>query len=161
MIHRDHELNKRMKNRVLSNRKMFNFFPQSHPVSKLDSLIFAARIEETGLTVSEDELIENLSKELFYLDDGVIKNEAKSILSLGLRIDFLEKTTIEPNQYRIKAKSYRADKLAQIFEEKWIKNQLEEELDGMKETAIEEIQSKYKTERQKDRELGDFGFEVN
>ncbi len=158
MMHRDHELNKAM-NHALSNRKMFNFFPQSHPVSKLQSIFFAARIGETSLIVSEDELRENLSKELFYVDDSVIAKEAKSILSLGLKIDFLE-TILGTNQYRIKAKSYRADRLEQTVEVKWIKYQLDEELKEKKELAIQEIQSKYSAEKRKDRKLGDFGIRV-
>lgn len=156
MMHRDHELNKSM-NHAQSNRKMFNFFPQSHTVSKLQSLISAARVGETGLIVTEGELKDNLSQDLFYMDNTAIEEEAKLVLDFGLKIDFLE-TTADKYQYRIKAKGNRRDKLEQILEEKWINRQLNDELEREKEMVIQEIQLKYKVEKQKDKKLGDFGF---
>ncbi len=160
MMHRDHKLNEAL-NHAKSNRKMFNFFPQVHPLSKLQSLLSAAKVGDEGHIIIESELKEYLSQDLFYMDDAAIEEEVKSIIDMGLRIGFLE-TTIEKDYYHVKARGNKRDTLERQLVDKWIKNQLDDELKARKYRVTQEVQAKYKAKRlQEYRTLRDFEEPTN
>jgi hypothetical protein len=155
MMHRDHKLNEAL-NHAKSNRKMFNFFPQVHPLSKLQSLLSTAKVGDEGHIIIESELKEYLSQDLFYMDETIIEEEVKSIIDLGLRIGFLD-PTIEKNYYHVKARGNKRDTLERQLVEKWIKNQSDDELKARKERVVQEVQTKYRAKRlQEYKTLGDF-----
>jgi len=148
MMHRDRDLNKALQ-RVPSNRKVFDVFPQAHSFSKLTSLLRVARPGATGLIVAKEELQDLLStKDLFYMEDEFIKKEIELILSMGEKMDFLEWSP-EDNAYRIKARGTKRDTLETALEEKWIKNQLEIDLEKYKQKRLLAIQEDFIKERKK------------
>lgn len=148
MMHRDHELNEAL-SQAKSNRKMFNFFPQVHTVSKLQLLLSAARVGDAGHIIINSELKECLSQDLFYLDEAAIEEEVKSIIDIGLNIGFLE-TTIEKDYYHVKARGTKRDTLERQLVDKWLKNQIDDRLKVQKEQVTQEVRVKYKAKRLKE-----------
>ena len=129
MMHKDKLLNTALDptKHTQSNRNAFSIFPQGHVYLKLCSLIRSARSGDSGLVVSREELKSDISQDLFYMDDIYINKETDQILLKGKEIDFLECTEID-NIYKIKARGTKRGTLEDQLEEKWMKNQLDQDL---------------------------------
>lgn len=147
MIHGDSELNKQLLAHAPSNRRTFNYFPQGHIFSKLQSLLLAIKIEGNGKIILKEELKRNLQQDLFYAED-TIDDAIGVLLSKGVEIGFLE-FDCAGSVYRIRGKGYRADILERVLEDKWIGKQLSAELETNKEKEIEKLRAEVDEEARK------------
>jgi hypothetical protein len=129
MMHKDPQLNRALDplKHIQSNRNAFNVFPQGHVYTKLCSLIRSARPGDSGLVVSKEDLKKDISQDLFYMENNYIDKETDHILQKGIEIDFMEWIEAD-NIYKIKARGTKRKILEEQLEEKWIKNQLEQDL---------------------------------
>lgn len=130
MIHKDPLLNSELdpSKHTESNRNAFSIFPQVHAYTKLCSLISSARPGDSGLVVTKEELQRVISQDLFYMSDIYINAETDYILHKGMEIDFLESTEVD-DIYKIKARGIRRKILEGQLEVKWIRKQLQNDMD--------------------------------
>ena len=154
MLHSDNVLNTAL-NHVTSNRKTFNYFPQGHTFSKLQSLLSAIKISrESQKVIMKDELKRNLAQDLFYAEE-MVDTAVESLLSKGLEIGFLE---VDQNTgtYLIKGRGYRADILEGVLLDKWMGKQLGADLEEDIKQGIERLKTEINAEAQKTKKLGDY-----
>jgi len=141
-------------NHTESNRNPFSIFPQVHPYIKLCSLTRLARSGDSGLVVAKDELKRDIAQDLFYMDDTYVDKETDYIIQKGEEINFLE--GIESDIYKIKARGTRRKTLEDQLEEKWIKNQLDLDMDKSFETKKLLLRQDFIERRGKIRTIFDF-----
>jgi len=104
--------------------------------------------------VAKDELKRDIAQDLFYMDDTYVDKETDYIIQKGEEINFLE--GIESDIYKIKARGTRRKTLEDQLEEKWIKNQLDLDMDKSFETKKLLLRQDFIERRGKIRTIFDF-----
>lgn len=143
MLPMDKELSILMKRPIPSNRRIFTFFEQGEMYSKLEALIYFARIGESGHIINKDDLIPALEKDFFYQNVEFLEEQARSLLKKGEEIGFLEWQQKE-SAYKIKAQGNRAQVLANSLLTKWLAYQLNKDLEKKKNLATLELRESYR-----------------
>lgn len=134
-------------NRALSNTETSHvfktFFLDSHPVAKMLVLTIVDKGKDKGLFAIED-LLALVREELDYLDESVVREEARRILQLGQTIGFV---VPDQDKYRITSRSKKANVRESEMKDAWIRWSLQRDETQEIQEALKPIREKYSKER--------------
>lgn len=157
MLHGSKELNDVLKGRgFATNRKCFEVWPNSHPVSRLRSLISSANPTEDGYVIREGVLQVNLSSvDLFYLGAAAIGTQVKSLIDLGLRVGFIQAGEAS-GEFEFTLKTRNPSSLERDMEKKWIEYAITDRRETERNRRVEELREVLLRKKAAHPELSEF-----
>lgn len=141
-MHRDHHMRQELSKRAATNRRAFSFFRSSHEFSKLTTLIYTSTPVDKVHVVQDSNLVDSISKDLFFEDRALILEEAESSLKRGYSIGFLRATSVS-GQYEITSRVNSGSAMEKALLKKWLNSQIQSDLQKQIDKGREEVQSKY------------------
>ena len=153
MMHMDPSLRKVFEGSkpIACSRVMINYFPQSYEFNKISVLLEVAkfnRSNESEWIVTITDLRAIIKKYIFYMNYDFISSQVAYVISKGLEIGFLEKSSEAEDEYlKITTNPRKSDSLGRHLRTKWIKNKLKIEFERKKQEAIIEVRRKYEKAR--------------
>lgn len=147
-MHRDHRLREALANKAVSNRKGFSYFRSSHTFARLTTLVYSSSPKGNIHFVDRNNLVSSIERDLFFEDESTRIIEANHLLEKGLEIGFLKPTPI-PDQYELTPHVNSGTALERALLKKWLNNQLQLDLQKKMKHSREEIQDKYRAEKNK------------
>jgi len=151
MMHAEDQLNKELGKKVPTSLEFKTFFLQSHIVAKLLVLLSIDKLSPDE-TFSLEDVIKVVETELNYIDDSAtILKEAQAILQMGMAIGFVG--VVDENQYKIRSRYKSAASRETDLMDKWVEHRLGELLKEKVGTSLAELESKYRSLREKKKDL--------
>lgn len=136
--HSDSRLNSVLRTQE-SSTECLDFFPKSHPVTELRTLISAAQKEPPNVFVNEQRVVDYVRESLFYLNEEAQQITAERIIGLGLNIEFLDEWDGEEGDYKIVSRYTKSNGLEKTLEKKWIDYKVEQKRDMIRGSCRDEV----------------------
>jgi hypothetical protein len=122
-VHHDHELNRVLSTPVRSNAAALAFFPQSHPITKLNALIPCMRMDAQKQVVPYTFLNAYLAEQMPYLGSAERSKEFEFICSTAVEIGLAGRSQSRPELDILSARKKPSSLEAEIHE-RWVESRL-------------------------------------
>lgn len=149
MLHDESKMNSLLNSGVITSHDFFSFFPQSHTVTKIKSLIQIVEYNKAVRSKSEftiRELDDFLYSQLSYMRDSDRINERNKILELGIAVGFLDKRGSDI--FSIKKEYAGRSSQEKIIKKLYVENQIKEREGKEIQEDIENLQKEIMNEFQ-------------
>jgi hypothetical protein len=154
-LHADHNLNELL-DKLPTIRRTFDVWPKTHTLIQLGALVRAAHPEDYGMSVKTVDLEAVLTRDMFYLSPKEREELALGLVSQGLAMGFLSPIAGPGGEFKIVAKGARRDALEATMQEKWLRWQLEQDLETEIEQDRQAIQETLRGERSRRKTMRDY-----
>jgi len=139
-----------------TNRRCFEVWPNSHPVSRMKSLVSSANPSEDSYVLRKGVLEQNLRQvDFFYMNDVEVQQEVDSILALGTKVGFIQPATLV-GEFSFALKTRNPASLEKDLENRWVSYTLTEKHASMLEEKVQELRGRLLAEKAKHPELHAF-----
>jgi hypothetical protein len=142
--------------RYSSSTECFDLFPNSHPVTKMRSLITARHKEGGQCFVNDGDLWGTIQESLFYLSDERKRETKENVIESATSIEFLREAESEEKDYKIVSRYTHSDGLEKTLERKWIDSKVAERKDQIRQHCRETILDAILSETQAQRTILDY-----
>ncbi len=148
LMHYDDKLNRAL-SEVSTSTELRTFFPESHPVTKMELLTGIDKGRDDHFTLNEVKSF--VKQELDNLSEQEIDIHTKEIIEQAIKINFVRQT--EDGNYKIQSRFKKPSSRYEELKEKWIKYSLEiekqekvsSEIKLLKDKLMEKKRTIYKT----------------
>jgi len=157
ITHNDTKLNSTI-DKINTHGGVFDFFPNSIDLDRLRILIKIKENINGKCMINVDEVCDVINNnDLFYLEREKCQEIAESIISEGVKIDFLKEWKEDDKwDYKIKSRYTSSDGLEETLIKKWIDRKIEERKEKERKKCFEKVKKQIKKEAEAQSKLTEF-----
>lgn len=142
MAHNDEALTKVLAQGTPSDSATFAFYPQSHIVSKLKTILAVKEESEYALVAKFHKLRTYLGIQLSYLNDSQREAEFQAIITEAEKMGFVT-VSKKTGELNLQSRYRKMKTLEEELEKRWVRHKFEEESNAKVEAARLAIQSEF------------------
>lgn len=131
IMHSQHKLNSTLEN-AKTRGGSFDVFVESHPVAKYRALITAQYSERGYCFVNREDIEDIVEDDLFYLSEDRRDEVVEEVVQGAWDIGFIREYDDTDADFKLVSRYTNSTGLEKTLERKWIKSQIEEEIQGLK-----------------------------